>query len=76
MLSHIIYWDTNVLIDHFEHIEEGFLIKTHATENTLECLEEQGLIQESFHLFDRVDMKEYQQRTKTDWWKKMTSSAS
>ena len=76
MLSHVIRKDFDVLIDHFERIEEGFLIKTRAAENDGKTLEEQGLIPENFHLYDRVDMKEYQQRSKTDWWKKKSSSAS
>ena len=33
MLSHVIRKDFYVLIDHFERIEEGFLINTHAAEN-------------------------------------------
>lgn len=38
---------------------------------TLKELEEVGGVPENFHLFDRVDMKEYQLKTKTDWWKRM-----
>ncbi len=76
MLSHITRGDFNILIDHFERIEEGFLIKTNAAENDGKTLEEQGLIPENFHLYDRVDMKDHQERTKTDWWKKKSSSAS
>ena len=38
---------------------------------TLKELEDKWLVPENYHLFDRVDMKEYQLQTKTDWWKKM-----
>ena len=38
---------------------------------TMKELEDEGLVPKNFHLFDRVDMKEYQLQTKTDWWKKM-----
>jgi len=38
---------------------------------TLKELEDEGVVPKNFHLFDRVDMKEYQLQTKTDWWKKM-----
>jgi hypothetical protein len=34
---------------------------------TLKELEDEGLVPKNFHLFDRVDMKEYQLQTKTDW---------
>jgi len=37
---------------------------------TLKELEDEGLVPKNFHLFDRVDMKEYQLKHKTDWWKK------
>jgi hypothetical protein len=36
---------------------------------TLKELEDEGLVLKNFHLFDRVDMKEYQLKHKTDWWK-------
>ena len=36
---------------------------------TLKELEDEGLVPKNFHLFDRVDMKEYQLKHKTDWWK-------
>ena len=38
---------------------------------TLKELEDKWLVPENYHLFDRVDMKEYQLQAKTDWWKKM-----
>ncbi|MDB4104770.1 hypothetical protein N9545_04520 [Salibacteraceae bacterium] len=41
---------------------------------TLKELEDEGLIPKNFHLFDRVDMKEYQLKHKTDWWKKMSTT--
>ena len=34
-------------------------------------LEDEGQLTKNFHLFDRVDMKDYQLQTKTDWWKQM-----
>ena len=34
-------------------------------------MERQKMIRENFHLNDRVDMKEYQLQTKTDWWSRM-----
>ena len=37
---------------------------------TLKELEEEGVVPQDFHLFDRVDMKVYQLNHKTDWWKK------
>ena len=41
---------------------------------TLKELEDEGVVPKNFHLFDRVDMKEYQLKTKTDWWKKMSTT--
>jgi hypothetical protein len=41
---------------------------------TLKELEDEGLVPKNFHLFDRVDMKEYQLKHKTDWWKKMKTT--
>ena len=41
---------------------------------TLKELEDEGLVPKNFHLFDRVDMKEYQLKHKTDWWKKMSET--
>ena len=41
---------------------------------TLKELEDEGVVPKNFHLFDRVDMKEYQLQTKTDWWKKMSTT--
>ena len=41
---------------------------------TLKELEDEGLVLKNFHLFDRVDMKEYQLKHKTDWWKKMSTT--
>ena len=41
---------------------------------TLKELEDEGLVPKNFHLFDRVDMKEYQLQTKTDWWKRMSNT--
>ena len=39
---------------------------------TLKELEDEELVPKNFHLFDRVDMKEYQLKHKTDWWKRMS----
>ena len=41
---------------------------------TLKELEDEGVVPKNFHLFDRVDMKEYQLKHKTDWWKKMSTT--
>lgn len=41
---------------------------------TLKEIEDEGLVPKNFHLFDRVDMKEYQLKHKTDWWKKMITT--
>ena len=41
---------------------------------TLKELEDEGLVPKNFHLFDRVDMKEYQLKNKTDWWKRMSTT--
>lgn len=41
---------------------------------TLKELEDEGLVPKNFHLFDRVDMKEYNLKHKTDWWKKMSTT--
>jgi len=41
---------------------------------TLKGLEDEGLIPKNLHLFDRVDMKEYHLKHKTDWWKKMSTT--
>jgi hypothetical protein len=41
---------------------------------TLKELEDEGLVPKNFHLFDRVDMKEYQLKHKTDWWKRMSTT--
>ena len=41
---------------------------------TLKELEDEGVVPKNFHLFDRVDMKEYQLKHKTDWWKKMSET--
>lgn len=41
---------------------------------TLKEIEDEGLVPKNFHLFDRVDMKEYQLKHKTDWWKKMSTT--
>lgn len=41
---------------------------------TLKELEDEGVVPKNFHLFDRIDMKEYQLQTKTDWWKKMSTT--
>ena len=35
---------------------------------TLKELEDKGLVPKNFHLFDRVDMKEYQPKHKTGWF--------
>jgi hypothetical protein len=39
---------------------------------TLKKLQDDGLLPKNFHLFDSVDMKEYELKTKTHWWKKMS----
>lgn len=41
---------------------------------TLKELEDEGLVPKNFHLFDRVDMMEYQLENKTDWWKRMSET--
>ena len=41
---------------------------------TLKELEDKGVVPNNFHLFDRVDMKEYQLKHKTNWWKKMITT--
>ncbi|MDA9820723.1 hypothetical protein N9C06_07385 [Salibacteraceae bacterium] len=41
---------------------------------TLKELEDEGVIPKNFHLFDRVDMKEYQLKHKTNWWKRMSET--
>ena len=38
---------------------------------TLKELEDEGVVPMNFHLFDRVDMKEYQLKHKTDWWSRL-----
>ena len=41
---------------------------------TLKELEDEGLVPKNFHIFDRVDMKEYHLKHKTDWWKRMSET--
>ena len=41
---------------------------------TLEELEDEGVVPKNFHLFDRVDMKEYHLKHKTHWWKRMSTT--
>ena len=41
---------------------------------TLEELENTGQVPKDYHLFDRVDMLEYQKKHRTDWWKRMGNS--
>jgi hypothetical protein len=41
---------------------------------TMKELEDEGLVPKNFHLFDRVDMKEYHLKHKTNWWKKMSTT--
>ena len=41
---------------------------------TLKELEDEGLVPKNIHLFDRVDMKEYQLKHKTHWWKRMSET--
>jgi len=41
---------------------------------TLKELEDEGVVPKNFHLFDRVDMKEYQLKHKTNWWKRMSET--
>ena len=44
------------------------------TTKTLKELEDKGFVPKNFHLSDRVDMKEYQIKHKTDWWNKMSTT--
>ena len=37
-------------------------------------LEDKGLVPKNYHLFDRVDMKDYQLNHKTDWWSRMSKT--
>ena len=39
---------------------------------TLKELADKGLVPKNFHLFDYVEMKEYQKKFQTDWWKRMS----
>ena len=39
---------------------------------TLKELEEKGLVPKNLHLFDRIDMNEYQLKHKTDWLMRMS----
>ena len=41
---------------------------------TLKELEDEGVVPKNFHLFDRVDRKEYQLKHKTNWWKRMSET--
>ena len=41
---------------------------------TLKELEDEELVPKNIHLFDRVDMKEYQLKHKTNWWKRMSET--
>ena len=41
---------------------------------TLKELEDEGLVPQTIYLFDRVDMKEYHLKHKTDWWKRMSTT--
>ena len=41
---------------------------------TLKELEDEGLVPKNIYLFDRVDMKEYHLKHKTDWWEKMSTT--
>ena len=41
---------------------------------TLKEIEDEGLVPKNFHLFDRVDMKEYHLKPKTHWWKRMSNT--
>ena len=41
---------------------------------TLKELEDEGVVPKNFHLFERVDMKEYQLINKTNWWKRMSET--
>ena len=41
---------------------------------TLKELDDEGVVPKNFHLFDGVDMKEYQLKHKTDWWKRMKTT--
>lgn len=41
---------------------------------TLKELEDEGLIPKNFHLFDRVDMKEYNLKHKTNWWSRISET--
>jgi len=41
---------------------------------TLKELEYEGVVPKNFHLSDSIDMKEYQLKHKTDWWKRMSET--
>ncbi len=41
---------------------------------TLKELEDEGVVPKNFHLFDRVYIKEYQLKHKTNWWKRMSET--
>jgi len=47
------------------------LIRDSYPTKTLKELEDEGVVPKNFHLFDRVDMKEYHLKHKTDWWEKI-----
>ena len=40
---------------------------------TLKELEDQGRVPKYFHLYDHVEMEEYQKQHQTDWWKRMSN---
>ena len=52
--------------------KETKMIRDSYPTKTLKELEDEGVVPKNFHLFDRVDMIEYQLKHKTDWWKKMS----
>ena len=40
---------------------------------TLKELEDQGRVPKYFHLYDHVEMEEYQELHQTDWWRRMSN---
>ena len=36
-------------------------------------LEDQGRVPKYFHLYDHVEMEEYQKQHQTDWWRRMSN---
>ena len=40
---------------------------------TLKQLIDQGRLPKYFHLFDHVEIEEYEKQFRTDWWKRMST---